>query len=108
MKPDDGFVRRSRDLILASEQNQTPGFSFFEAFKLAGALTLASVLLFVALGGFTGFNLQSLSPGMLSSLDKAQEQPAGFHIQIGQVQYDLGDDKEVGAKIDELIKNLSL
>ena len=112
LKPDDGFVRRSRDLILASEQNQAPGFNIFESFKLAGALVLASVLLFVALSGLSEFNLQNLSPAMLSSLNgegiKAQESPADFHIQIGQVQYDLGDEKEIGAKIDKLLKDLSL
>ncbi len=114
--PDEGFVKRSRQIILASPQIRR-GFmglkiGIFESIKLASALTLASALLFVALGGLSFFNVKNLSPMILSSLNdenlKAEEQKLDFQIQLGEVTYNLGEDKEIGARIDELLKDLSL
>jgi hypothetical protein len=107
VKPDEGFVRRSRDIILASEQNSARGFNIFESLKLAAALTMASALLFIAVGGASYFNLGTISPGTLSSL-QAERQDVDFHIQLGQAEYDLEDEKTIGARIDEFLKKLSL
>lgn len=115
IKPEEGFVQRSRGIILSSPQKQGLfGFrsNIFESFKLAAAITLASALLFVFLGGLSYFNVKNLSPVLLTSLNdenlKAEEQKLDFQIQLGQVTYDLGSEKEIGAKIDELLNNLSL
>lgn len=116
IKPEEGFVQRSRGIILSSPQLRRSLFGFrsniFESFKLAAAITLASALLFVFLGGLSYFNVKNLSPVLLTSLNdenlKAEEQKLDFQIQLGQVTYDLGSEKEIGAKIDELLNNLSL
>lgn len=116
IRPEEGFVRRSRQIILASSQARR-GFlglkiSIFESFRLAAAVTLASALLFVVFGGLSLFNVKNLSPMILSSLNneslKAEEQKLDFQIQLGEVTYKLGEDKETAAKIDEILKDLSL
>ncbi len=114
--PDEGFVSRSRKLVLASEQHSRGWFIFrggiMESLKLGAALTLASALLFIVLGGVSYFNVRNLSPVMLSSVNQSNIQTEAdnldFHIQLGEIKYDVNADKEVGAKIDELLKNLSL
>lgn len=116
IKPEEGFVKRSRQLVLASPI-KARGFlglkmNFLESFKLAAALTLASALLFVLLGGFSYLNLKNLSPMGLTSLNaenlKAEAEKLDFQIQLGEAVYNINSDKEVGLKIDELLKNLSL
>ena len=116
IKPDEGFVKRSRQMILSSPQIRR-GFlglkiGIFDSLRLATAVTLASALLFVALGGLSLLNVKNLSPIILTSLNdedlKAEEEKLDFQIQLGEVTYNLGKDKEIGAKIDELLKDLSL
>lgn len=118
IKPDEGFVQRSRHLILSSPQEKRGLFNFklnlFEGVKLATAITLASAMLFVFFGGLSYFNVKNLSPVTLSSLNadnlKAEAEKLDFQIQLGQANYNLGSesDKEIGAKIDEILKDLSL
>jgi hypothetical protein len=111
--PDNGFISRSRNLILSSPQiKRGLRASFFESFKLATALSLASVLLFILVGGLSLLNVKNLSPVVLTSLNdeslKAEEEKLDFQIQLGQISYPTAEDKEIGAKVDELLKNLSL
>lgn len=116
IKPDDGLIKRSRHLILSSPQMKRSflglTLNILESFKLATALTLATALVFVLLGGLSYLNIKNLSPITLSSLNaenlKAEEQKLDFQIQLGQANYNLGSEKEIGAKIDEILKNLSL
>lgn len=116
IRPDEGFVKHSRQNILSSPQLRKGIFGFrsniFESFKLATAIALASALLFVFLGGLSYFNVKNLTPVLLTSLNdenlKAEEAKLDLQIQLGEVTYDLGSEKEIGAKIDELLKNLSL
>lgn len=116
IRPEEGFVNRSRQIILASPQLRRSflgvKIGLFESFRLAAAVGLASALIFVALGGVSFFNIKNLSPMILSSLNdeniKAEEAKVNFEIQLGEVTYNLGEEKEIGAKIDELLKDLSL
>ncbi len=104
IKPDEGFISRSRQMIFSSAQQPRRGLSVLESFKLAAALALASILLFVALGGLS--YIQKSSSTLLTNA-KTQANP-DFEIQIGQAKYDLGNQTEVGVNIEEILKNLSL
>ena len=111
IKPDEGFIDRSRQLILNNEPEPkvVPAFSGFrvpEGFKLMAALAMAAILLFVALGGLSFMNLGSSAPSLLTN--QAGSGNSNFEIQLGQAKYDLGDEKSVGLNLEELIKNLSL
>ncbi len=115
VSPDDGFIHRSRQILFASEQKPAPArfvFSFSESFRLAAALAMASILLFIALGGLSYLHLGNLSPSLLTKAGgenlKSEMENLNFQIQLGQAKYDLGNEKSVGLDIDELLKNLSL
>lgn len=114
--PDEGFVSRSRDLLNTAPQHGRGWFVFrgpvLQSIKFGMAVSLASGLLFIILGGVSFFNIQNLSPVMLSSINKANIQSEAdkldFQVQLGKAEYDIESDKEVGVKIDELLKDLSL
>lgn len=107
INPDEGFVQRSRNLILTSPQREKPRFrlNFIENLKLAAALALASALLFVVITGLP--YLSNLGPARLADKHK-QNQPTDFYIQLGEVKYDLNSDKELGAEIEKLLKDRHL
>lgn len=115
--PDLEFLSRSRNLIVSTPQKQTSGWFIFrgnlmQSIKLGAAMTLASALLFIILGGVSFFNVRNLSPVMLSSINEeniaAEADKLDFNIQLGQLEYDVEDEKEIGAKLDDLLKNISL
>ena len=115
--PDTEFLSRSRNLILSTPQKQASGWFIFrgnlmQSIKLGAAMTLASALLFIILGGVSFFNVRNLSPVMLSSINEeniaAEADKLDFNIQLGQLEYDVEDEKEIGAKLDDLLKNISL
>ncbi len=117
ISPDTEFLSRSRNLILSTSQKQTGGWFIFrgsvmQSIKLGAAMTLASALLFIILGGVSFFNVRNLSPVMLSSINEeniaAEADKLDFNIQLGQLEYDVTDEKEIGAKLDDLLKNISL
>ncbi len=112
-KPDEGFIARSRNSILNSPQNirnrWMRSFSFLETLKFSAALTLASALVFVFLGGLAYFNAKNASSMLLSGVNdndlKIEGDSVDFQIQLGEVTYHLDSEKELGAQIQELIKN---
>lgn len=115
IKPDEGFVKHSRPAIVSAPQLRKNLFgisNIFEGFRLAAAITLGSALLFVFLGGISYLNIQNFTPALLSGLNddnlKAEENKLDLQIQLGELTYDLSQEKEIGAQIDELLKNLSL
>jgi|SRR3989344_5829149 len=112
IRPEEGFIRRSRDLILSVPQKYGFRFNFFENLKLASAITLASALIFIFLGGLSLLNVKNLSPVLLTGANednlKAEVESLNIQIQLGEVAYDLGDEKEIGAKLDDLINDTSL
>lgn len=114
--PDEGFISRSRNLITSAPQYSAGWFIFrgsvLQSIKMGAALTLASGMLFIVLGGISFFNVRNLSPVMLSSVNKenleAEAENLDFQIQLGQLKYDVDSEKEIGARIDEVLQNLSL
>lgn len=112
IKPEEGFIQRSRNLILSAPQKFGFRFTFFENLKLASAISLASALIFVIFGGLSLLNVKNLSPVLLTGANednlKAEVESLDIQIQLGEVAYDLGDEKEIGAKLDDLINGTSL
>lgn len=114
--PEEGFVSRSRALLDSASQHGRGWFVFrgpiLQSIKLGMAVSLASGLLFIVLGGVSFFNIRNLSPVMLSSINKANIQSEAdnmdFQVQLGEAKYDVNADKAVGLKIDALLKDLSL
>lgn len=114
--PEQGYVERSKKVIISHQQNAArPAFGWsnvLESFKLGAALTLASGLLFIVLGGLSMFNIRNMAPVLLTSVNdeniSVEASNLDFQIQLGEAAYHFDSDKEVGAKIDELLNNLSL
>ena len=107
IKPDEGFVKRSRQMILSAPQRKQNllgiRINIFESFKLGAALTLASALLFIVFAGVSYLN--NSGPALLADQHKAGNQ-SDFYIQLGEARYDLNKDKELGAKIEKLLEEL--
>ncbi len=110
ISPDEGFVKRSRHLILSSPQKIRSTFffgskaSFLESFKLVTTVALASALMFIVLGGLSVFNAQMTKfQPMVSDLDdnSLQLPNSDFRIELSQIKYDLDPEKEIGANVDE-------
>ena len=97
--PDEGFVSRSKNLITAAPQHSAGWFVFrgsvLQSIKMGAALTLASGLMFVVLGGISFFNVRNLSPVMLSSVNKEN------------IEADQGCSQKINRVIDELIQYLA-
>jgi|GEM_PF-5532595 len=104
VKPDEGFIERSRNLILTATKPARPGFNLFDNLKLAAVLTMASVLLFVAITGLP--YLKGAGPGPVAK--EGVPQSGDFYIQLGEVKYDLNQDKELGAEIEKILKEKHL
>lgn len=110
--PDSGFINHSRRTILVTSQKSTGTSSFFQNFKLFSVVALAGMLLFFILGGVSYFSSPTFGPAILIRIDedkvKAQAEKLDLQIQLGEVTYRVESEKEIGAKIDEILKNLSL
>ncbi len=114
LQPEKGFLERSRNLIMSAPQKQFPGLvrGVLDSLKLSMALSLASLLLFVVIGGFSYLNLQKISPGAVSLINEAklrsEASSLDFQIQLGEVKYYLESDEAIGAEIDKLLDELTL
>ncbi len=114
LQPDKGFLDRSKNLIMSAPQKQFPGLvrGVLDSLKLSMALSLASLLLFVVIGGFSYLNLQKVSPGAVSLINEAKLRSEAsnldFQIQLGEVKYYLESDEAIGAEIDKLLDELTL
>ncbi len=114
LQPDKGFLERSKNLILSVPQKQFPGLvrGILDSLKLSAALTLASLLLFVVIGGFSYLNLQKISPAAVSLINeaklKSEASNLDFQIRLGEVSYYLESDQTIGAEIDKLLDELTL
>ena len=110
IQPDAEFTKRSRRLVLAAPQNQKRFFGirlgFFESIKLGAALTLASVLTFIVIGGISFFQLTKVSPSALTSFDSAslstEASSFDFSIHLGEAKYLDDSGKQMAAVLDEV------
>lgn len=93
IEPDEASKVRSRSRIVVAK---TPTLSrvrtgFFESMKLGTAMALASVLLFIIVGGFSYFKLTSVATVASSSFDfktlSAEAANIDLRVQLGEAEY---------------------
>lgn len=94
IEPSEEFKQRSLSLILNSSQKSPATIllkDIFSAFQFSGALIMASVLIFVVLGGLSVFNLKAFSPSALSSLNtnnlKEEISDLNLQIKLSEIKY---------------------
>lgn len=122
--PDADFTARSRSIVAGAPQRRTIArIGFFDSMKLGTAMVLASVLLFVLVGGFSYFQLTNTASVAASSFDfemlNAEARKIDIRIQLGEATYfndstqqmaaalnDVSEtttDEEIGALLDEIV-----
>lgn len=119
--PDHDFPKRSLPLILNAPQNKQVYFrGLFAAFQFGGALVLASVLIFIILGGADKLNFNSPAR-QLTSLDtenlKAELNDLDLKIKLAEIKYSenpaeislaLSETEAESQAVENLLKELTL
>ncbi len=90
--PDAGFIKQSLEIILSAAQTKRSIIGhILESFKYSLALSLGSILLIVALGGFSYLHLTDLSPVLVGSLNSknliSEAQKTDFSIKLAEAKY---------------------
>lgn len=118
VQPRKEFTEQSRRLVLAAPQ-ASPLMGFFtrviDTLKYSAALGLATVLLFLFIGGFSYFKITNISPLVLTSFEaqglEQEVQSLDFRIQLGQAKYFDEATQQVAESekaIDELLNQITL
>ena len=86
------FVKQSLEIILSISQSKKPLVKhIMESFRYSLALSLGTILLVVALGGFSYLHLNSLSPVLVGSLNTksllSEAEKTDFSIKLAEAQY---------------------
>lgn len=108
IQPDAGFIKRSR-LALAhlppqkqSDPIRRGVMEALESFKFAAAITFASLMLFLIVGGVSYFKFKN-APGILGSI---QEQDliseSEFSIKLGDAKYFEQSAEQVAAALNKI------
>lgn len=113
IEPGNDFMHRSKSVILATPKINhhlsTLKISFWESLKFGAALSLASILIFIIIGGVSYFNIKKLAPGVLTGLDDnnllSEASAVDFQIKLSEIKYYEEAAKEVTALLDEISKN---
>ena len=94
IEPSEEFKQRSLSLILDSSQKSSAAILFkdvFKAFQFSGALIMASVLIFIVLGGLSVLNLKVFSPATLAGLNttnlKEEISNVDLQIRLSEIKY---------------------
>lgn len=90
--PHNGFVKQSLEIILSISQNKKSiAAHVWESFRYSLALSLGTILLVVALGGFSYLHLDNLSPVLAGSLNTkgllGEAEKADFSIKLAEAKY---------------------
>lgn len=106
IQPSDELRDRLSRLVTLSPQNklgflETVRYEFAENASFSAALALASILVAVAVGGFTYW---SKGPGAVARNTEfeAETQALDFQIQLGEVQYLNDSAAEITAYLQEI------
>lgn len=96
IQPDELYAAKSRRMILSMPRIAHPIQVMLrrvaDTFKFTLALSLASAMVFLMIGGFSYFKVTNLSTLVLTSFDESnglQQEAQGldFRIQLGQAKY---------------------
>ncbi len=113
IEPSEGFKKRSLTQILAAPQNyKAPLFqNLLQTFQFSGALVLASLLIFIILGGLSILNLKIFSPAMLASLDAEnlndELQDLDLKLKLSEVAYYENSDEKIGVALSKTSQDKS-
>ncbi len=113
IEPSEGFRKRSLTQILATPQNyRAPLFqNLMQTFQFSGALVLASLLIFIILGGLSILNLKIFSPAMLASLDaenlNEELQGLDLNLKLSEVSYYEGSSEKVSVALSKTAQDQS-
>jgi hypothetical protein len=108
IQPDPDYKANSKRLILSAPQNPRLGWrlGIFESFKLGAAITLASVLTFIVIGGISLFQFTKVSPASLTSFDSqdltTEALSLDLKIQLGEAKYFDASTQDVAAVLDKV------
>lgn len=113
IEPDQDFKHRSRSVILSTPRtsHHFPGLRirFWEGMKFAGALSLASLLIFLIFGGLSYFSVQNLAPAILTGIDEnnllSEASAVEFQIRLNEIKYYEESVKQVTALLEKLAEN---
>ncbi len=106
IEPNSDFRSRSERLITLTPQNKlglfgTLRYEFAENASLSAALVLASILVAVAVGGFTYF-LRGTDQIARNTDLEAETRNIDFQIQLGEIQYLDDSTAEITAYLQEI------
>ena len=109
IEPDPAFLRRSRDLILASSSATSLAFRFRQlalgSVQLAASMALMALLLFVVAGGLN----RQPSPTVLASLNektlRRESANVSFNIELAEISYRQEFEKNISLALDVIIED---
>ncbi len=92
MMPDADFFHRSSEMIFITPQiRRNMSTHFWESFRMSVALSLGSLLLIIAVGGFSYLKLDKFSPFIIGGLNTksivAEAERAGSMFEIAEAKY---------------------
>lgn len=110
LEPDKEFQKRSRALILnlPKPKNSILRLGIFESLQFGVAISFATILLFVLVGGLTYF-IARVSPTLMASFDEKDllEEASGldFRIQLGEAKYFDDSAQQIAAVLEKISKS---
>ena len=108
--PDDAYRARSIALILGNPQLQkSMRARFFESMRYSIALSLTSIVIVVAIGGFSYLNWSSASPLIIGSLNaksiEAEAQRVDDELKLAQFGYYGASAQDVAVALKAVSQN---
>jgi hypothetical protein len=111
IEPSNDFIHRSKSVILNTPKTNhhlsTLKMGFWESLKFGAALSLASILIFVIVGGAS--YVKNLAPTVLTGLEDnnllSEASAVDFQIKLSEIKYYEEAAKEVTALLNEVSKN---
>lgn len=108
IQPDAGFIKRGRLAlsVLPPQKIANPVrrgvMEALESFKFAAAITFASLMLFLIMGGVSYVKFKN-SPGILGSMQEQDlKDEAEFSIQLGEAKYFEQSAEQVAAALNKI------
>src|SRR3989338_8001412 len=106
IEPSEEFKQRSLSLILGASQKSSVTIllkDIFSAFQFSGALIMASVLIFIVLGGLSVLNLKLFSPATLAGLNttnlKEEISNVDLQIRLSEIKYYEDSSNKIGVAL---------
>lgn len=108
IEPDSEFKKRSQALIFALPKHKTNQLKIgiFDSAKFAAAISFATILLFIVIGGLSYFKITNISPELLGGFNEqnllSEAAKLNFEIQLGEVKYFDKSAEQVAAVLKEI------